>query len=108
MIEYIYIHYLLQFVLISVWLFTLYNVVRSKKSLPLRLYSTLLILCVLMMYIVTTNLTVFNEQTDTIIWNRLEWYVFDIMVSYLINQITCKSRQINNYLNWFANKKEIK
>lgn len=97
-----YIHIGLQLLLLAIWLFTIYNTVAHRKTLPLNIFGMMLTASVLMVYIISSNLILFDLNSDTIVWNRFEWYGFDIVTAIILNKVVCVSKRINKYLNWFA------
>ena len=99
------INIIFQYVLLALWGFTSYKTVVHRKELPLNLFGLLLVTDILMIYIVSTNLT-FTEYTESLIGNRYEWFIFDALVSIIILKIINISRKINHTLLCFSYNKK--
>ena len=96
-------HIVLQCAIILIWVVTAIRVVLNRKVLTLDLLGLSLVSSVLMLYIVTTNLTL-RDYGDRIVWNRPEWYFFDVITALIINKVVNVAKKINKTLNCFANK----
>lgn len=96
-------HIALQCAMILTWVITAIRVVLNRKVLTLDLLGLSLVASVLMLYIVTTNLT-FDIYEDAVVWNRPEWYFFDLVSALIINKVVNIAKKINKTLNCFANK----
>lgn len=100
-------HLILQITMVVLWGYTIFNTIKFRKSIPVNLFGTILTAEVLVIYIITTNLSLFSFMSDNIVWNRYEWYAFDFIVPIIINQILFIGNKLNKYLNWFAKSKNI-
>ena len=96
-------HIVLQYLLLLIWIVTTARLIINRKVLTLDLLSLSLAASVLMIYIISTNLTLYNH-TDTVIWNRFEWYFFDVVTALTVNKTINTALKINKTLNCFANK----
>lgn len=97
-------HIVLQCVLMLAWVITVIRVFLNRKVLTLDLLGLSLVSSVLMLYIISTNLTIYDYD-DRVIWNRPEWYVFDGVVALLINKVVNIAKKINSTLKCFTTKK---
>ena len=95
---------ILQYSLLLIWGITVIRLIKNRKVLTLDLLGLSLVASVLMIYIVSTNLTIY-DYSDTVIWNRFEWYFFDIITALIVNKTINVALKINTTLNCFANKK---
>ena len=94
---------ILQYILLGVWLFTGYQTVTYRKVLPLNLFGIMLILNVIMIYIITTNLTI-DEYFNILDGTRIEWFVVDFLVAIIVLKVINISRRINKTLKCFTYK----
>ena len=91
------IHIAMQIILICTWVYTIANIIKSGRYLPLGLFGLLLVTGVVMIYIISTNLLHF-EREDLVVWRRIEWYIFDFTVAFLINNVLSIAKKINTIL----------
>ena len=96
-------HIVLQYLLLLIWIVTTVRLIINRKVLTLDLLGLSLVASMLMIYIISTNLTLYNH-TDTVIWNRFEWYFFDVITALIVNKTINIALEINKTLNCFANK----
>ena len=95
------INIILQYVLLTIWIFASYKIVTHRKELPLNLFGLLLVTDILMIYIITTNITL-DEYQDVLQGTRIEWFLFDFLVAIIVLKVVNISRKINRTLKTFT------
>ena len=94
---------ILHYFLLGLWIYTGYKTISHRKVLPLNLFGLVLIINIIMVYIITTDITI---EEYALLQNkaRIEWFIFDTLVAILILKVINIARKINKTLKCFTYK----
>lgn len=80
----------LQYLLVLIWVFTTWNILQSKKSIPLNLFGVMLISSILMICVTVSDILYDREVP----WDRFAWYVGYILIAVTFNKVTNIARKV--------------